>query len=353
MVDVRAPVLGAGAWTGALVALLVPTAHAALTVAVLVLAAVVAVARGRLAIGWLGPVAALSAVAGVAVLQQALLAGSPVADLAAERAVVSARLTITSDARVVAGGFTDQQVVRARITAVQGRAETWRTRVPVVVLADPEWPAPPLGTEVVQRLRLAPATGDAVALARPIGGAPLVVSRPGPAWDAAAAVRRSVRDVVSGRQPDAAALVPALVVGDDSALDAGLSDDFRDTGLTHLLAVSGTNLTLVVGFLVIAGRWVGVRGRGTWLLAGAGIIGFVLVARDEPSVVRAAAMGTAALIGMGSNGLSRGTRCLGIAVLFLLLADPSLALTAGFALSVLATAGILLLAPVWRDSLIR
>lgn len=353
MVDVRALVLGASAWAGALVALLLPTAPAVLAVGLGALAVVVAVVRGRVAIGWLGPVVALAAVAGVAVLQQALLATSPVADLAEEHAVVSARLTITSDVRVVAGGFTDQQVVRARITGVQGRGESWRTRVPVVVLADVDWPAPPLGTVVVQRLRLAPATGDAVALARPVGGAPVLVSGPGPAWDAAAAVRRSVRDVVSGRQPDAAALVPALVVGDDSALDSALADDFRDTGLTHLLAVSGTNLTLVVGFLVIAGRWAGVSGRGTWLLAGAGIVGFVLVARDEPSVVRAAAMGTTALVGMGSNGLSRGTRCLGIAVLLLLLAQPRLALTAGFALSVLATAGILLLAPVWRDSLAR
>jgi len=142
-------------------------------------------------------------------------------------------------------------------------------------------------------------------------------------------------------------------VGDDSGLDPDVADDFRTTGLTHLLAVSGTNLTLLVGFLLIVGRWCGVRGRWMYVTAALGIIGFVLIARTEPSVVRAAAMGTVALIGMGSNGRERGTRCLGAAVFALLLVDPGLAVTAGFALSVLATGGILFLAPGWRDAMRR
>ncbi len=68
-------------------------------------------------------------------------------------------------------------------------------------------------------------------------------------------------------------------------------------------------------------------------------------------MVRAAAMGTVALVGMGSNGRERGSRRLGVAVLGLLLVVPDLAISAGFALSVLATGGILFLAPAWRDAL--
>ena len=90
-----------------------------------------------------------------------------------------------------------------------------------------------------------------------------------------------------------------------------------------------------------------------YLTAALGIVGFVLIARTEPSVVRAAAMGTVALIGMGSNGRERGTRCLGAAVFACSLVDPGLAVTAGFALSVLATGGILFLAPAWRDAMMR
>ena len=79
----------------------------------------------------------------------------------------------------------------------------------------------------------------------------------------------------------------------------------------------------------------------------------MLLARTEPSVLRAAVMGTVALFAMGSNGRQRGARALGVAVVVLLLVDPGLAVQAGFALSVLATAGIVLLAPAWRDALAR
>ena len=158
-------------------------------------------------------------------------------------------------------------------------------------------------------------------------------------------MRRSVRAAVAARRADPRELVPALVVGDDGGLDPTLADDFRTTGLTHLLAVSGTNLTLLVGFLLVsaAGRACG----AAWLYALAvfGIVGFVLIARTEPSVVRAAAMGTVALVGMGSNGRERGVAVPGRGGPRPAARGPGLAVSAGFALSVLATGGILLLAP--------
>ena len=64
-------------------------------------------------------------------------------------------------------------------------------------------------------------------------------------------------------------------------------------------------------------------------------------------------MGSVALLGMGANGADRGMRALGVATIVLLLADPVLASAVGFGLSVLATAGILLLAPGWRDAMGR
>ncbi|MFI2707552.1 ComEC/Rec2 family competence protein, partial [Nocardioides sp. CER28] len=147
--------------------------------------------------------------------------------------------------------------------------------------------------------------------------------------------------------------VPALVDGDDSDVPPGLAEDFRTTGLTHLLAVSGTNLTLLVGFLLVVARWCRVRGRWLYAVGALGIAGFVLLARTEPSVVRAAAMGAVGLLAMGANGRQRALRGLGAAVLGLMLLDPALATSLGFALSALATAGILLLGPPWRDALAR
>lgn len=351
--DLRALTLAAAAWSGALLVLLLPARLAGGIVAAVTAITVLGVLRRRIEVGWLAPVAALVAVAAVATLHQASVAHSPVTGLAEQRAVVTLDLRVTSDARLVAGQFSDVQVVRGQVVGVETRGTAMRLRAPAVVLADPDWQAPALGSTARFRARLAPSDGDAAAVVSPMGADPHVMSHPGPLWDAAAAVRHSVRRAVSGRDVDQRELVPALVDGDDAGIDPALAQDFRDTGLTHLLAVSGTNLTLVVGFLVILGRWAGVRGRGTYVLAAIGIVGFVLVARTEPSVVRAAAMGTVALIGMGTNGLSRGSRCLGVAALVLLLFSPRLAVTAGFALSVLATAGILLLAPLWRDALTR
>ena len=352
MPDLRSVALGAGAWAGALLVLLLPGWVALALVATVLCGAVALVARRRVVVGWLGPVAALVSVAGVAVLQQTLVATSPLTALADEGAVVSLRMQLTSDVRVVAGQFGDLHVSRAAVSRVEGRGSAWSLDAPVVVMADADWPRLPLGTTLETTARLVPGDRDVAALVRPTND-PVVLAEPDVWWDAAAAVRRSVRAAVEGRDADARELVPALVVGDDGGLDPALADDFRTTGLTHLLAVSGTNLTLVVGALLILGRWLGVRGRWLHGLAAIGIVGFVLTARAEPSVVRAAAMGTVALIGMGSNGRSRGVRGLGVAVLGLLLVWPRLAVTAGFALSVLATAGILLLAPVWRDALMR
>ena len=166
-------------------------------------------------------------------------------------------------------------------------------------------------------------------------------------------MRRSIRESVAGRPIAQRALVPALVDGDDAELPEDLEQDFRTTGLTHLTAVSGTNLTLVVGFLLVLARWCGVRRRWLYVVGAPGIAGFVLIARTEPSVLRAAVMGAVGLLAMGANGRHRALRGLGVAVVLLLLVQPGLAVSAGFALSVLATAGIVILGPGWRDALMR
>ena len=302
-----------------------------------------------------GAAAALvfGAVTTVAALRHDQLAGSPVARLAADGAVVSVTGTVTSDPRRTEGRFGDVVLTRLDVREVTGRGSTYALAVPVLVMADDDWGDVPLGSTVRVTGRLSPADGDDLAAVLGARGPPEVVAAPDLWWDGAAAVRSSIRDAVAHLPDDQRALVPALVDGDDAGLDPGLADDFRTTGLTHLLAVSGTNLTLVVGFLLVLARWGGVRGRWLYVVGAAGIVGFVLLARTEPSVLRAAVMGTVALFAMGTNGRQRGTRALGVAVLALLLVEPGLAASVGFVLSVLATGGILLLAPGWRDAMAR
>ena len=80
----------------------------------------------------------------------------------------------------------------------------------------------------------------------------------------------------------------------------------------------------------------------------------MLLARTEPSVLRAAVMGTVALLAMGADGRRRGARALGVAVVGAAArAARRWPCRPGFALSVLATAGIVLLGPGWRDALAR
>ncbi|MGL5406380.1 MAG: ComEC/Rec2 family competence protein [Propionibacteriaceae bacterium] len=142
----------------------------------------------------------------------------------------------------------------------------------------------------------------------------------------------------------ARALVPALVVGDTSAMTPALTDDFQKTGMTHLTAVSGSNLALLLAFSGVVAVRLGVRG---WWLRGVSVAtaaGFVVLCRAEPSVIRATAMGCVAVAALGSGARdNRGIRHLSVAVVLLMLLDPWLSRNAGFALSVLASGGIILL----------
>ena len=357
-VDLRVLLVAAGAWLGALAGQLTGGAVRTVGVAVLLVAGAAAWRVGRAhpaRTAHLRVTAVVSvvtaALATVAAVRTEALRDGPVAALAAERAVARVELEVRSDPRTVEGDFGPVVLVRGTTRAVLARGSAWDTPVPVLVLADDAWQEVRLGSVVAATGRLGPARDGDVAAVLSARGTPTELDAPAAAYTAADRVRAAVREAAAGGPGASAALVPALVTGDDAALPDDLVADFQVAGLTHLTAVSGTNLTLVVGFLLLVGGRLGVQGRGRLFLGLAGVVGFVLLARPEPSVVRAAAMGTVGLLALGSGGRGSGSRALGVAVVVLLLVDPALAVTAGFALSALATAGILLVAPAFRDAL--
>jgi competence protein ComEC len=168
----------------------------------------------------------------------------------------------------------------------------------------------------------------------------------------AAALRASevVRDAARRRAlatlaPERAGLLVGMALGDTSLLPGDLEGDFRAAGLTHLMAVSGANLAVVLG----AGLWLaGVAGAGRRTLAVAGavlVVLLVVVTRWEPSVLRAGVMAGLVLFGVATGRGPGGRRALCLAVVVLLLADPALVAALGFQLSVAATAGVLWLGP--------
>jgi competence protein ComEC len=352
-VDLRAPALGLVAWLAALAALLAPRWLDVVLLVVAVSGLLHRRRRGREVLSRVAWLLAALGVAASALLRTEAVQRSPVEALARDRAMVQASLVVTSDPVLRRGRFESYVVLRARTEGVSARGRHHAVRAPVLVIADERWHGVELGSEVSVAGRLERARTSDLAGVLTSRGPPTVRGRPGPLLDGAERLRDSIRTAVARQPVGPRALVPALVDGDDAGMPERLAEDFRAAGLTHLLAVSGTNLTLVVGSLLLLARWAGVRARGLMVVGALGVAGFVLLARTEPSVVRAAAMGSVGLLGMGHHGRRRGTRALGVVVLVLLLFDPWLAVSPGFALSVLATAGILWLAPGWRDRLMR
>jgi competence protein ComEC len=281
------------------------------------------------------------------------LRNGPVALLADQKAMVSADLEIRTDPHLVGGGVTaGAAVMKAATVRMAGRGQDWLVRAPVlVVVTGPEfgqWLQVAVGTRVAAdgRLETADLGSDVAAVLR-VRGAPMVVEQPSAGLRLVERVRAGLRRAVADRRPEPRALVPALVLGDTSGLEEDLTRDFQTTGLTHLTAVSGANLTLLLAFLLTVARWLGVRG---WWLRGGGLVGvliFVALCRTEPSVLRAAAMGLVALAALGSGSRSAGLRNLAVAMMILLLVDPFLGRSIGFALSVLACAGIVWWARSW------
>jgi competence protein ComEC len=149
---------------------------------------------------------------------------------------------------------------------------------------------------------------------------------------------------------DQAAMLPALVLGDTSTLTPQTVAEFRAAGLTHLTAVSGANVTIVCGAVLFSARLAGPRLAVG--LAGLVLVAFVVVVQPSPSVLRAAVMGAIALLGVLSHRRRQAMPALSATVIALMIAAPELAVDVGFALSVSATAALILIAPVWSQRLV-
>src|SRR3954469_7312417 len=117
--------------------------------------------------------------------------------------------------------------------------------------------------------------------------------------------------------------------------------------------MAGANVAIVLGVVLFAVRWTRAGPVVTALVCAVALVGFVILARPSPSVVRAAAMGAIGLLALASGRTRAALPALAAGVAALVLADPELAGDAGFTLSVLATSGLLLLAPRWRGAMRR
>lgn len=156
-------------------------------------------------------------------------------------------------------------------------------------------------------------------------------------------LRAASVQALAGVNPDAVALTLGLAIGDSILASESLLAAMRDTSLTHLVAVSGSNCAIVSGAVFLALQKFGVRVRVFWSLGA--LVGYVLLVGSQPSVLRAATMAAAILLAYLSGRKVNPLVALSIAITVLVIVSPAIAVEYGFALSVAATAGILVLAP--------
>ncbi|MEV6111405.1 ComEC/Rec2 family competence protein [Streptomyces sp. NPDC052109] len=353
-------------------------------------------------------VAAAAASAG---LHGADVRRGPVPELARRYASVTAEVEVRGDPWLsrprVRGDHAAPVAVlaRAEVRRVEeGDGTSVRTRSPVLLVIDGDVPAPQRGTARIGspedrsaagpgpvardtreardawlgllpstrlrvRGRLAPALtgGDRTAAVLRVRGRPepRIVAGPTGPQRLAGRLRTGLREATDGLPADARALLPGLVVGDTARITPELDEAFKDTDLAHTLAVSGSNLTVLLALLIgppglaqraerrgLAPR-LGLSLRASALLAGVLTLGFVVVCRPDPSVLRAAACGAVALLALATGRRRSLVPALAAAVLLLVLYDPWLARSYGFLLSVLATGALLVLAPGWSEALRR
>lgn len=268
---------------------------------------------------------------------------------------VTVLAVVTDDAKPMrASGFGGERrwIVRAGLREFgQGPAWTQAGGSIVVLAQGSEWAELSPGQMVRFRAEVRePNRADLTVATLHAADAPKRIGAP-PWWQRLAASVRSDLVDASARAlpPDAAGLLPALVVGDTAALSGDVRDSFEIAGLQHLCVVSGANFTIILTALLALARLL-TAGPRTSAAAAAVVVGlFVVIARPDPSVLRAAAMGSVTVLALLTGRRKQALPALCAAVIGLLAVAPQLAVSAGFALSVLATAGLILLAPSWAD----
>ncbi len=287
--------------------------------------------------------------AGVTVAHLAVRDAEPVAELVAQRATGEVELAVRTDPRLIKGG---SWLVEADLVNVTGQ---FTADVRVLVLSrDQGWRPLLPGQHVTATVRFGPSRGgDLTAAVLSASSAPVPTGEVPWVQRAAGGLRERLQAAVEPLPDKPGGLLPGLVVGDTSRLTPELEEQFRETGMTHLCAVSGSNVAIVVGFILLLARWARLPPLWTAVACVIALAGFVILVRPSPSVVRAAAMGAIGLMSLASGRPKAALPALGAAAITLILLDPELATDPGFALSVTATSGLLFLAPPMRDALRR
>lgn len=224
---------------------------------------------------------------------------------------------------------------------------------PLPVFTEPTDQALPVGAQLRVRARWSESERPGVGTVVGDGEVELLAPPEG-LGHVAHVVRTTFRETVDLTVGDSSrGLVPGMVLGDVSGQGADEKQLYIATGLSHLSAVSGANVAIVTTVAVLACRAFTLGPRVQVVVAGTALLGFVVLVGTEPSVLRASVTGLVGLLAVLGSTRLEPVHGLCIAVIGLILWDTDLAVSYGFALSVAATAGIVVLHPLLHRPLAR
>ena len=165
--------------------------------------------------------------------------------------------------------------------------------------------------------------------------------------------RRAEAGLVRGLRQEEAALLRGMVLGQDERLTDDVRDEFKRSGLAHVLAVSGQNVMLLATLVLAAGGLVGAPLRTRLLVALALVALYVPLTGAGPSIQRAGVMGAAGLVAALAGRPAHRWYALGLAAAVTLALNPLAVGEPGWQLSFAAVVALLAIAPPLRAVLAR
>lgn len=165
-----------------------------------------------------------------------------------------------------------------------------------------------------------------------------------PVADALASFRRRALGTVRALFPEPeGSLLAGILLGEDSGIPEEIKEAFSRTGTSHIVAISGFNISIIAGIFLSITRRMPRRMRG-WLFAVVGIVIYTILVGASASVVRAAIMGILALLARQMGRQSHGLTSLAFSGAVMTLMNPDTLWDVGFQLSFAATLGLILFA---------
>lgn len=230
------------------------------------------------------------------------------------------------------------------------RSEEVAADLPVISRVEP----PPAGAVVQAHVQVQPSDRPGIVQHILVAKDLHTLSLPD-GWQAATAYIRTIFAQASEQwlSVDARGLVPGMVLGDTNMQSEIERQLYIDTGLSHLTAVSGSNVAIVITAALLLGRSLTLSPRYQVVVAGISLLGFLGLVGGEPSVLRAGITGVVGLLTLINSSKMQPIHGLSIAICVLMIWDSNLAVQYGFLLSVAATAGIVALQPVLVPPLAR